>query len=129
MKESEKKYRCAIVDDDLISIEIFSKFISLIPKLTLVESYTDPMLAICEIQKQEQPLDFLFLDIRMGVSGLEVASILRDEVQTIIFVTGYPEYAMEAFEVYADNFLVKPVDFKKFLSSVNRAIVGSLSVR
>lgn len=99
----------------------------MIPKLTLVKSYTDPVLAIDEIQKQER-LDFLFLDISMDVSGLDVASILREQVECIIFVTGYPEHALAAFGVYADGFLVKPINFEKLLSSVNQGIVASLSL-
>ncbi|MET4082554.1 two-component system LytT family response regulator [Pedobacter sp. UYP30] len=126
MRNSENKYRCAIIDDDTISVGILTKYISMIPKLTLVKSYTNPLLAIDEIQKQ-QKLDFLFLDINMEISGLDIASFLSEEVEYIIFVTGHPEHALAAFEVYADNFLVKPVDFQKLLFSVNRAVVTSLS--
>ncbi|MET4080714.1 two-component system LytT family response regulator [Pedobacter sp. UYP30] len=128
MKNSEKKYKCAIIDDDPISIGILSEYISMIPKLALIKTYTNPLFAIKEIQEQER-LDFLFLDINMDISGLDVASILREHVECLIFVTGYPKHAFDAFGVYADGFLVKPIDFQKLLTCVNRAIVISLSLQ
>lgn len=121
MEDVTKKYNCAILDDDLLSVEIMIACVSRIPELVLVNSYTDPLLAIDEILKGQR-LDFLFLDINMNLSGLDVASILRDQVGYIIFVTGYPEHALAAFEVSADNFLVKPVDFHKFHRAVKWAI-------
>ena len=59
----------------------------------------------------------------MQISGLDVAYALRDRFKSVIFITGHPQNALAAFGVNADEFLVKPVDFKKFLAVVNRQIV------
>lgn len=126
MKLSEKKYSCAIVDNDPISIEILSDYIAMIPKLKLTESYLNPLVAVNEIKKQEK-IDFLFLDIKMEISGLDVAVILREYVNFIFFVTGYSEHALAAFSVEGDSFLLKPLDFSKFLFTVNRAIGSPLN--
>jgi two-component system LytT family response regulator len=71
--------KCIIIDDDQLSINILSKFIDRIDGLAVTATYTDPIdgiLAIREMQK----IDFLFLDIGMEVSGIDVAKVLRDHV-------------------------------------------------
>ena len=61
-----------------------------------------------------------FLDIRMpGLSGIEVAAQL-DEAIHVVFVTAYDEYAVDAFERGAIDYLLKPVDPERLLRTVAR---------
>ena len=68
--------------------------------------------------------DVAFLDIEMpGLTGLEVGCQLRDSASTaaIVFVTAYDHRAVEAFEVNALDYLLKPVDAARLAQAVNRA--------
>ena len=121
MKISERKYTCAVIDDDLSSIGILTQYISMVPKLKLYKSFQNPLTAIEDLTKAGE-IDFLFLDVNMPVSGFDVAKLLRDKVKYLVFVTGHPEHALAAFGAEADNFLVKPVSFAKFLNVLNAAI-------
>ncbi|MDN3588839.1 response regulator [Pedobacter aquatilis] len=120
MKNS-KLYRCVIVDDDRMSIDILTGYISKVPKLKILKSYESALTAIHEIDVDDH-IDFLFLDIRMDISGIDVAKILRNKVKFIIFVTAYDEFALNAFSVGGDQYLVKPVFFPKFLETINQVL-------
>lgn len=64
--------------------------------------------------------DLIFLDIRMpGLSGLQVAAELPTDVH-VIFVTAYDEYAVNAFEVAAADYLLKPVTAERLTTTIER---------
>lgn len=67
--------------------------------------------------------DLVFLDIEMpGMNGLAVLEgIPHDEMPVVIFVTAYDEYAIQAFEVHALDYLLKPYDDERFARSLERA--------
>ena len=121
MKHSAKQYTCIIIDDDFSSINILSEYIALIPMLRLVKSYLNPASAISALRRVQQ-IDFLFLDINMSISGIDIAKAVRDRARFIIMVTGYPEYALKAFDGHADRFMARPVPFEKFLITVNQVL-------
>ncbi|WP_316757660.1 LytR/AlgR family response regulator transcription factor [Pedobacter aquatilis] len=118
---NNRQHSCIIIDDDPTMILILENYIGQIPKLRLKSSFTDPISAINYIEKLDG-IDFLFLDIKMKLSGIDVARRLRKKVRYLIFVTAYKEFALEAFKVECDQYLVKPVAFPKFLSTVNQVI-------
>jgi DNA-binding LytR/AlgR family response regulator len=69
---------------------------------------------------EEHDPDVLFLDIRMpGLNGLEVARRVADGAQ-IVFVTAYDQYALEAFEREAVDYLLKPVTDERLAQTVRR---------
>jgi len=112
------KYNCVIIDDDINGIQILKEYVYALPELSVYATFSNPAAAIKEI-KNRKGIDFLFLDIDMDISGLDIARLLRDDVCFIVFVTGHPEHALEAFSVNADRFLLKPVSLQKFAMTVN----------
>ncbi len=68
--------------------------------------------------------DLVFLDIQMpGMSGFDVISKMQqDDMPLIIFVTAYDQYAIEAFDVHAVDYLLKPIEADRLQEAVNRAI-------
>lgn len=114
-------YKCIIIDDDQLSIDILENFIKRIPELHIVKTYVDPTKAIIDMIEQDE-IDFLFLDIRMDISGLDVAKVLRDKVRFLFFVTSYEEHALDAFGVNGDKFLVKPIMFPKLFTAINEVL-------
>jgi two-component system LytT family response regulator len=71
--------------------------------------------------REHQP-DLVFLDIQMpGLNGFDVISELRDEVMpAIIFVTAYDEFAIQAFEANAIDYLLKPIEDERLLEALSR---------
>lgn len=68
-------------------------------------------------------VDVAFLDIRMrGLNGLELAKALleKDETTNIIFCTGFAEYALEAYDVYASAYLLKPITAEQIVDAMKR---------
>ena len=71
------------------------------------------------------PLDIVFLDYEMpGIDGIETARRLRvnNNICCIIFVTSFPQYAIEAFEVNTYRYILKPVDFGRLEKVVDNYI-------
>ena len=112
-------YKCIIIDDEPHAIEGLKGYISQIPKLSLVASYTDPLVALKEIRLQEG-IDILFVDVDMPkINGLELAKEIRSKTKKLIFTTAHTKYAFEAFEVKADAYLLKPYSVGKFIITIN----------
>ena len=74
---------------------------------------------------EDKSYDILLLDIEMdGLNGVELAKQIRAENETVqvIFVTGYPDYIAEGYEVSALHYLMKPVQKDKLSSVLDRAV-------
>lgn len=70
---------------------------------------------------KENLVDFVFLDINMpGTNGLSLAPIIKELLPqaALIFVTGYSEYALNAFHLHADGYLTKPISVKDIQAEV-----------
>ena len=76
--------------------------------------------AIAEIRRLHP--DLVFLDVQMpGISGMEVAEKLGDEMPRTIFCTAFDQYAIKAFDVAAIDYLLKPFDDERFHEAFRRA--------
>lgn len=72
--------------------------------------------------KEEAPFDVILLDLKLpGINGMEVARQLSSRSR-IIFITSYQEYAVEAFDVEAVHYLLKPVTDERLYLALDRAI-------
>jgi len=114
------KLNCLIVDDEPLSQDVIVDFVKACPELELIEVCSNALEA-GEIVKKTN-IDLLFLDINMPrLSGISFIKSLIDP-PLFIFITAYPEFALEGFEVDAVDYLVKPVSFERFRTSVNRVL-------
>jgi len=83
----------------------------------------------------KETVDVAFLDIEMpGKSGMELAKELQrtNEQINIIFLTAYPQYALDAYQLLASAYLLKPVsevDVKKVMSSLRYEVKEQMTVR
>lgn len=117
-----ENYRCAIIDDEDYAIATLTEHIRQIPTLQLIKSFTDPVRALAEIKLSDK-IDILFIDVDMpGLSGIELATMLRDYTNLIVFTTAHSHYAIDAFGIHADDYLVKPIGSIKFISSIRHLI-------
>ena len=114
----DKRYTCLIVDDEPIAITIVKTYIERVGCFTLLGGYTNAMDAISVLHSQR--VDLIFLDIEMpGVNGLEFLRAIPMPPK-VIFTTAYRNYAAEAFDADAIDYLVKPIPFERFLKGVNK---------
>lgn len=113
--------KAILIDDEPIALEVLELMLSSYEDINIIGKYTKHV-DVLESIKEEKP-DVIFLDIEMGdMSGLELAEIFTRELDKveIIFVTAYSEYAVDAFEVNAIDYLLKPIQEKRLLKAVER---------
>lgn len=112
------RYRCIIVDDEPISINILSKYVAAVPILELSGTCSNGLQAFDLLFGKK--IDLIFLDIEMpGLQGTELVKSLQHP-PAIIFTTAHKDFAAEAFELDALDYLVKPVSFERFLKAINK---------
>jgi len=112
--------KCLIVDDEPLSQEVLADFVKACPELELSGICKDALEAGESIKNQK--IDLLFLDINMPkLSGIGFIKSLPNP-PLFVFVTAYPDYALDGFELDAVDYLVKPVSFERFRKSVNRVL-------
>ncbi len=108
-----------LVDDEYLALNLLEEFSRQVPELSILEKVKSPMRAL-EIL-QQQSVDLLFLDIQMpSLAGHQLLKVLPHPPVTV-FTTAYSEYAHEAFELHAVDYLLKPFSFERFLQAVHKA--------
>jgi DNA-binding LytR/AlgR family response regulator len=109
----------SIIDEPLAQ-EVIEHFVEDFPNLNLVGKCSDAFEAIKVLQTKVVYL--IFLDINMPkLSGMSFAKSLTKSPQ-IIFITAYPQFAVEGFEVDAVDYLLKPFSAERFFGTVNKTI-------
>lgn len=117
-------------DEDLLRQSLVEQLGRLWPELRLVAECEDGASALEQLA-EKQP-DIAFLDIRMpGVTGIEVArSLAQISPRTqVVFVTAYDQYAIDAFEQGAMDYLLKPVSDERLLATRERILARLPSAR
>lgn len=111
-------YSCYIIDDEPLALKVIEQHLAKFPQFVVAGTSTDPIEALAEI-KQLQP-DLLFIDIQMpDITGLEfIESIQRQP--SVIITTAYREFAVQAFDLNALDYLVKPISFKRFVKAIDK---------
>jgi two-component system LytT family response regulator len=115
------KVRCLVVDDEPLGRDRVTTLLRALPDAEIVgecETGTDAVRAIVELSP-----DLIFLDVQMpGMDGFEVlASIPAAAAPAVIFVTAYDAYAIRAFEVHAQDYLLKPFERARFYEAFRHA--------
>ncbi len=117
---------CIIVDDEEDAIDILIHYVKQIPHLSLVASFTNPIEALQ--LSSEQKIDLVFLDIQMPeLSGIDFIKIIHAKSK-VILTTAYSEFALEGFELYVVDYLLKPIRLPRFLAAVEKAVEQVTSV-
>lgn len=111
---------CYIVDDEKHSIEVLSEYVENTPNLELIGFETDPIVALSNISENKIAPEITFLDIDMPkLSGINLSMIIKNKTN-IIFVTAFKDYAIDAFDINAVDYILKPISYERFLKGVNR---------
>lgn len=114
-----EKLRCIAVDDEPLALRMIEMHAEKVPYILLEKSFTDPVEALSAITDDVPHL--VFLDIQMpDLDGMEFAKKISHLDTRIIFTTAFKHYAYESYEVWALDFLLKPIRFQKFLGAVEK---------
>lgn len=107
------------IDDEPIALNVVTSHASKVPFLELRARFTNAFDALDFLQRQ--PVDLLFLDIKMpDISGIEFFRSLNKK-PLVIFTTAYSEHAVVGFELDAVDYLLKPFSLARFLKAYNKA--------
>lgn len=107
------------VDDEPLALEVVRTLASKVPYLDLTATFTDAFQALEYLQRE--PVDLIFLDIKMpDITGLEFVTSLQKK-PLVIFTTAYSEHAVTSFELDAIDYLLKPFSLARFVKACNKA--------
>lgn len=115
--------KAIIVDDEQISLTVLNRMISRNPNVHILGLFKSTKDA--ETFIQDNDVDVIILDISMPEeTGLEFIKRISETVKDIkvIYITSYKEYALDAFEVYAFDYLVKPISKERLFNTIDRII-------
>ncbi|WP_454802844.1 LytR/AlgR family response regulator transcription factor [Mucilaginibacter phyllosphaerae] len=107
------------MDDEAHAVCTLKDYVSKTDGLALAGTATDPIAAMVALKGPAAP-DLLLLDVDMpGMSGLELAGMVPGSC-SIIFVTAYREFGVEAFTLAAVDYLLKPIKYARFFQAVQK---------
>lgn len=110
---------CICVDDEPLALEVLESLISRHPNLKLTRKCANALEAMEWLKSN--PVDVVFSDINMpGVTGIDFAKAVQNNKTVVVFTTAHQEYAAEAFEIEALDFLLKPISPDRFSKTVKR---------
>jgi two-component system LytT family response regulator len=115
-----KPLTAIIVDDEPLALEGLRLRLEKIPEIEVIAEASDGDQAIHLCQTLCP--DVLFLDLRLpGLNGIEVVQALQSDVlPMVVFVSAYGEYALEAFELNAIDYVLKPANLGRLQKTVER---------
>jgi two-component system LytT family response regulator len=115
------KIRTVVVDDEPLARERVRALLETEPDIEIVAECRDGDEAV-EAVRRHAP-DLLFLDVQIPErNGFEVLEALgAEKAPVVVFVTAYDQYALQAFEVHAVDYLLKPFDEERFRKALGRA--------
>ena len=111
--------KCIIVDDEPHAIEVLDHYVKQTPHLQLVASFTNPIEALHLLGQQK--VDLVFLDIQMPeISGIDFIKAIQGKSK-VILTTAYSEFALEGYDLYVVDYLLKPIRLPRFFSSSTKS--------
>jgi len=115
------RLKTIVVDDELLARKLILSCLGDIPEIEVMAECANGYEAVAAVLEFEP--DLMFLDISMpGLNGFEVIKNIQPELlPMVIFCTAYERYALDAFDVHAVDYIVKPLDEQRLRLAVKRA--------
>ena len=107
-----------IVEDEPLAADVLQDYVRQVSFLNLRGICSDAIQALDVVRKE--PIDLIFLDIHLpGLKGLDFLQTLKNP-PAVILTTAYHEYALQGYELNVVDYLLKPIEFKRFLEAINK---------
>lgn len=111
--------KCIAVDDEPLALELVETFCHDLPYLQLERTFTQTSAAKKHLRKF--PVDLIFLDVQMpDTTGIEFFKSIKQECM-VIFTTAHSQYAVESYTLNAVDYLLKPLQQKRFVQACEKA--------
>ena len=111
-------YNCIIIEDEPLAAEILQEYIADIPFLNLKNTYSDALRALEDLRSND--IDLIFLDINLPkLKGFDFIQTLKNPPH-IIITTAYHEFALQGYDLNIVDYLLKPIEFSRFLKAINK---------
>lgn len=108
------------IDDEPLAIKVIHSLCEKTEFINLQKSFTHPSEALKHLRKF--PADLIFVDIHMPtMSGISLVKAIQQNTM-VIFTTAYSNYAVESYELNAIDYLLKPINQKRFQMACNKAL-------
>ena len=109
---------CIIVEDEPLAAKVLTDYISQVPFLELKGTFKDAILAADFLRTDD--VDLMFLDIHLPkLKGMAFLKTLTHP-PAVIITTAYHQYAVEGFNLSVTDYLLKPIEFERFLAAVSK---------
>jgi DNA-binding LytR/AlgR family response regulator len=113
-----RKWKCLIVDDEPPAVKVLRNYAEALDYLEIVGDCNNAFKAIDLLNSGQ--VDLMFLDVSMPkLLGTELLKTIKHP-PSVIFTSAHKDYALDAFELDAIDYLLKPVSFERFLKAVNK---------
>lgn len=114
------KIKCLVVDDEKLAQDVLIHHISKFDILQL-EGICNNVFELISFLNKNSEIDLIFLDIKMPeINGTDFVKMFKDP-PTIIYTTAYDQYAVDAFDQNALDYLLKPISLDRFSKSIQKA--------
>ena len=121
---------CIVIDDEPLSIEKLSIFISKLSWLNLAKSFTNAIDALNYLKRND--IGLIFLDIQMDeFTGIQFLESLKNPPK-IIITSAYKEYAIHGYEFNVTDYLLKPFGFERFVVATDKVynqLIDSMNLK
>ena len=112
------KVSCIIIEDEHLLAELLADYVSQVPFLDLKKIFGDGITAMEYLQYNK--VDLIFVDINLPVlKGIDFIKMFQGSSKFIV-TTAYHEYAVEGYTLNVIDYLLKPIEFSRFLMAVNK---------
>jgi DNA-binding LytR/AlgR family response regulator len=113
-----RKFNCLVLEDEPLAADVLEEYITQVPFLQLIAKCRDAFSALEALRKNT--IDLIFLDIHLPrLKGIDFIKSLNS-APAVIITSAYQEYALEGYELNVLDYLLKPIDFSRFLMAVNK---------
>ncbi len=113
---------CIILEDEPLAATILRDYIAAVPYLELVAEFPNPLKAMSWLE--ENSADVVFLDLNMPrLKGFEFLKISDHDLQVIV-TTAHHEFALESYEYHVVDYLLKPIEFSRFVQAAEKLRKG-----
>lgn len=121
-----KKQTCIIIEDEQLATDLLLSYIEKISYINCLATFPNAIEAYTFIS--ENDVDIIFVDIDMpGMKGTDFVKSLRGDYK-IIFTTACEQFALEAFDLDALDYITKPIEFSRFVKALNKATKYNIPV-
>ncbi len=116
------KLKTIIVDDEPLALELLRSILGAIDEIEIIAECSNGRDAIAAVSSLHP--DLIFLDIQMpGINGFEVVKAMQSDIMPmVIFATAYNQFAIDAFDMHAVDYVLKPLDPERIERAVQRAV-------